>query len=151
VSVLLESRTREFTKPVGLKKFQLPKVDWSSILAIVLIGFLILLLAYPIGLLFVKSFVASRPGHPTVWTIRGWTAAFTDARLPVALGNTFFLAFARVVITSALAIFFAWVVIRTDTPLKGFHRNHALARIFLAAPADDHGLDSALGSSLWAG
>jgi iron(III) transport system permease protein len=120
VSVLLESRTREFAKPVSLKKFHLPKLEWSSILAIALIGFLILLLAYPIALLFVKSFVASRPGHPTVWTIRGWTAAFTDARLPIALGNTFFLAFARVVITSALAIFFAWVVTRTDTPLKGF-------------------------------
>jgi iron(III) transport system permease protein len=30
------------------------------------------------------------------------------------------LAFARVTITSGLAIFFAWVVTRTDTPLKGF-------------------------------
>jgi iron(III) transport system permease protein len=30
------------------------------------------------------------------------------------------LAFVRVIITSVLAIFFAWVVTRTDTPLKGF-------------------------------
>jgi iron(III) transport system permease protein len=80
---------------------------------------LILVLAYPIGLLFVKSFVASRPGQPTIWTINGWVAAFSDARLPVVLGNTFVLAFARVTITSGLAIFFAWVVTRTDTPLKG--------------------------------
>jgi iron(III) transport system permease protein len=80
---------------------------------------LILVLAYPIGLLFVKSFVASRPGQPTIWTINGWVAAFSDARLPFVLGNTFVLAFARVTITSGLAIFFAWVVTRTDTPLKG--------------------------------
>ena len=39
---------------------------------------------------------------------------------PIALGNTLLLAFARVVITSVLAIFFAWVVTRTDTPFKGF-------------------------------
>jgi iron(III) transport system permease protein len=71
-------------------------------------------------LLFLKSFVASRPGQPTVWTIHGWIEAFSDTKLPVALGNTFFLAFVRVVVTSALAIFFAWVVARTDTPLKGF-------------------------------
>ena len=120
MSVLLESRAREITKPVALKKFRLPKFEWGSILAILLIGVLILILAYPIALLFVKSFVASRPGHPAVWTVHGWIAAFSDARLPIALGNTFFLAFARVLITSVLAIFFAWVVTRTDTPLKGF-------------------------------
>jgi iron(III) transport system permease protein len=55
-----------------------------------------------------------------VWTIDGWAAAFGDPRLPIALGNTFLLALARVVITTALAIFFAWVVTRTDTPLRGF-------------------------------
>ncbi|HVO92363.1 MAG TPA: iron ABC transporter permease [Terriglobales bacterium] len=89
-------------------------------MALLLIAVLILVLAYPVALLFLKSFVASRPGQATVWTIHGWVAAFTDARLPIALGNTFFLAFARVVITSVLAIFFAWVVTRTDTPFKGF-------------------------------
>jgi iron(III) transport system permease protein len=100
--------------------FTLPKLSWRSLPALLLIGLLILVLAYPVGLLFVKSFVASRPGQATVWTIHGWVEAFTDATLPVALGNTFFLAFVRVFITSGLAIFFAWVVTRTDTPLKGF-------------------------------
>ena len=93
--------------------------SWRLIPALLLVGVLIIVLAYPIGLLFVKSFVASRPGQPTIWTINGWVAAFSDARLPVVLGNTFVLAFARVTITSGLAIFFAWVVTRTDTPLKG--------------------------------
>jgi iron(III) transport system permease protein len=103
-----------------LRRIQFPRFSWGSLSALLLIAFLILLLAYPIGLLFVKSFVASRPGHATVWTINGWVAALTDAKLPIALGNTFFLAFVRVMITSGLAIFFAWVVTRTDTPLKGF-------------------------------
>jgi iron(III) transport system permease protein len=103
-----------------LRKFQFPKLAWSSIGALLLVGLLILLLAYPMALLFLKSFVASRPGQPTVWTIHGWIEAFSDTKLPVALGNTFFLAFVRVVVTSGLAIFFAWVVARTDTPLKGF-------------------------------
>ncbi|HEX9142625.1 MAG TPA: hypothetical protein VGA09_00035, partial [Candidatus Binatia bacterium] len=93
--------------------------SWRLIPALLLVGVLIIVLAYPIGLLFIKSFVASRPGQPTIWTINGWVAAFSDARLPVVLGNTFVLAFARVTITSGLAIFFAWVVTRTDTPLKG--------------------------------
>ncbi|HXK29394.1 MAG TPA: iron ABC transporter permease [Candidatus Binatia bacterium] len=116
---LVESTRSEIGGPAVLKKFTLPKLSWRSLPALVLIGLLILVLAYPIGLLFVKSFVASRPGQATVWTINGWVAAFTDATLPAALGNTFFLALVRVFITSGLAIFFAWVVTRTDTPLKG--------------------------------
>jgi iron(III) transport system permease protein len=85
-----------------------------------LLGLLILLLAYPLILLFIKSFVTSRPGQPAVWGVSGWIEAFTDANLAVAIGNTFYLAILRVVITTALAIFFAWVVTRTDTPFKGF-------------------------------
>jgi iron(III) transport system permease protein len=78
------------------------------------------MLAYPLGLLFVKSFVISRPGQSTVWAVNGWAEAFTDPSLAMAIGNTFYLALLRVIISSALAIFFAWVVTRTDTPLKGF-------------------------------
>ena len=85
-----------------------------------LIGLLVVLLAYPVVVLFLKSFVVSRPGQPAVWTIQGWIEAFSDAKLPIALGNTFLLASLRVVVTTALAIFFAWVVTRTDTPFKGF-------------------------------
>lgn len=117
---LIDSNRMEIAWPDMFRRLQFPKLSWRLIPALLLIGILILLLAYPMGLLFVKSFVASRPGHPTVWTINGWVAAFTDASLPIALGNTFFLALMRVVITSGLAIFFAWVVTRTDTPLKGF-------------------------------
>lgn len=120
VDSLLESSRIPVGTPARIRKLYLLKFSWRWIPALFLIGLLIVLLAYPLGLLFLKSFVASRPGQPTVWTVSGWVAAFTDARLPIALGNTFFLAFARVVITSVFAIFFAWVVTRTDTPFKGF-------------------------------
>lgn len=85
-----------------------------------LVAVLILMLAYPLVLLFVKSFVTSRPGQPAVWGVSGWIEAFTDANLAIAIGNTFYLAILRVVITSTLAIFFAWIVTRTDTPFKAF-------------------------------
>jgi iron(III) transport system permease protein len=120
VNPLLESTRIAISRPAGVKKLQFPRLSWCSILAFVVIGILILLLAYPIVVLLVKSFVTSRPGHATVWTTHGWVTAFTDPNLPIAVGNTFYLAFVRVIITSAFAIFFAWVVTRTDTPLKGF-------------------------------
>src|SRR5918994_3478400 len=110
----------ELTRRVALRTLQFPRVSWSWIPLALLVGFLILVLAYPLVLLFIKSFVGSRPGQPTVWAITGWVEAFTDVNLAIAIGNTFYLALVRVIITSALAIFFAWVVTRTDTPLKGF-------------------------------
>src|SRR5215471_16180914 len=111
----------ELTRRVALRPFQPPKISWTWIPLALLVGLLILILAYPLALLFVKSFVISRPGQPTVWAAaNGWVQAFTDVNLAIAIGNTFYLAFVRVIITSALAIFFAWVVTRSDTPLKGF-------------------------------
>jgi iron(III) transport system permease protein len=95
-------------------------IFWTWFLSLAIVGILALMLGYPLGLLFAKSFAVSWPGQPTVWGLGGWLAAFNDPGLPWALGNTFLLALARIIITTALAIFFAWVVTRTDTPLKGF-------------------------------
>jgi iron(III) transport system permease protein len=110
----------ELTRRVVFRTVQFPRISWTWIPLALLVGLLILILAYPLALLFVKSFVISRPGQPTVWAVNGWVEAFTDVNLAIAIGNTFYLAFVRVIITSVLAIFFAWVVTRTDTPLKGF-------------------------------
>ena len=120
MSVLVDSSKTQSCQTIVLKRRPFGKFPWSLIGALLLIGVLVLLLAYPMVLLFLKSFIVSRPGQPAVWTIQGWVAAFGDAKLPIALGNTFLLAALRVVVTTALAIFFAWVVSRTDTPFKGF-------------------------------
>ena len=109
----------ELTRRTAFRPFQFPKIEWSWIPLTALVGVLILFLAYPLALLLIKSFVISRPGQANVWAVKGWVEAFTDPNLGVAIGNTFYLAFLRVVITTVLAIFFSWVVTRTDTPLKG--------------------------------
>jgi len=110
----------ELTRPALFRAVQFPGFSWRWLPLALLAALLIAILAYPLGLLFIKSFAVSRPGQPVVWGIDGWVAAFTDVNLAVAIGNTFYLAVVRVVLTSALAIFFAWVVTRTDTPFKGF-------------------------------
>jgi iron(III) transport system permease protein len=110
----------ELTRPAIFRAVQFPRFSWRWIPMALLAVVLVVILAYPLGLLFIKSFAISRPGQPVVWGLDGWVAAFTDVNLVVAIGNTFYLALVRVAITSALAIFFAWVVTRTDTPFKGF-------------------------------
>jgi iron(III) transport system permease protein len=110
----------ELTRRSAFRTLQFPKIEWSWIPLTALVGLLALLLAYPLALLLIKSFVISRPGQVNVWSIKGWVEAFTDPNLALAIGNTFYLAFVRVVVTTILAIFFAWLVTRTDIPLKSF-------------------------------
>jgi len=110
----------ELTRPAILRAVPFPRLSWRWLPMTLLAAVLVAILAYPLALLFIKSFAISRPGQPTVWGLGGWAAAFGDVNLAVAIGNTFYLGFVRVTLTSVLAIFFAWVVTRTDTPLKGF-------------------------------
>src|SRR5262249_9642767 len=70
-------------------------------------------------LMFVGSFETNRPGQPLVWGLDAWRTAFADPTLLGALGNTFSLAAIRTAIVTVVAIFFAWVVTRTDTPCRG--------------------------------
>ena len=93
-------------------------LSWTLAIRSLLLGILLFFMAYPVGLIFIKSFTNNRPGQTTVWSLEGWIGAFSDPSLPVALGNTFYLALIRIIITTGLAIFFAWVVTRTDTPYR---------------------------------
>jgi iron(III) transport system permease protein len=110
----------EITRVIPVSKAEVSTLTWSWIFLPPFVALLVFMLAYPVGLLFIKSFVINRPGQPTAWGLEGWIAAFSDRGLPLALANTFSLGAVRVAITSVLAIFFAWVVTRTDTPWKGF-------------------------------
>jgi iron(III) transport system permease protein len=96
------------------------RLSGRSALLALLVLFTALITIYPVALLFIKSFQVSRIGEPVVWGVAGWMNAFGDPGVPQALANTFGLALVRTVLSTALAIFFAWVVTRTDTPLKGF-------------------------------
>ncbi|MGH7766253.1 MAG: ABC transporter permease, partial [Candidatus Binatia bacterium] len=100
-------------------KALLPAFPWTWLLLLPLIGLVILITAYPVALIFIKSFTLSRPGQPATWGLQGWISAFSDRTLLTVLWNTFSLTTVRIAITSLLAFFFAWVVTRTDTPFKG--------------------------------
>ncbi len=101
-------------------KIQIPRVAWSWLFVPLLLAVLVAVLAYPVALLFIKSFALTRPGQPTVWGLEGWIGAFSDRGLSIALLNTFSLAAVRISITAVIAVFFAWVVTRTDTPFRGY-------------------------------
>lgn len=112
----------------GIDTLKAPSFSWLRprrlslrvVLLFLLFVVIVFMTAYPTALLFLNSFQVSQPGEPLAWGLQGWQEAVNDSSVPKALGNTFSLAVVRTVITTFIAIFFAWVITRTDTPCKGF-------------------------------
>jgi iron(III) transport system permease protein len=86
----------------------------------VLLGIVALAVGYPVVLLFINSFTVGAPGEVATWGVENWVQAFGDWSLAEAFGYTFSLAATRMAIAITLALFFAWIVTRTDMPCKEF-------------------------------
>jgi iron(III) transport system permease protein len=95
--------------------FRMPSPPIAILFLVV--GFLVLT---PLVLLILNSFQIARPGQPIVWGLEGWVKAFTTPGIIKAMTNTFTLAIIRQTIALALGCFFAWLIARTDLPMKGF-------------------------------
>ncbi|HMF48450.1 MAG TPA: iron ABC transporter permease [Candidatus Saccharimonadales bacterium] len=83
---------------------------------IIVVAFLVLT---PLALMILNSFQTARPGQPIVWGLEGWVKAFTTPGIIKAITNTFSLAITRQVIALLIGSFFAWLIARTDLPMKG--------------------------------
>src|SRR5687767_6384279 len=101
-----------------------PFFSWRSlhlpslpmILLIVVVAFLVVT---PLFLMILNSFQTARPGQPIVWGLEGWGKAFTTPGIVKAMTNTFTLAITRQAIALLIGAFFAWLIARTDIPMKG--------------------------------
>ena len=83
---------------------------------LVVVGFLVLT---PLCLMILNSFQTARPGEAIVWGFEGWVKASTTPGIVNAISNTFSLAITRQAIALLIGVFFAWLVARTDIPMKG--------------------------------
>ncbi len=92
----------------------LPSLPMIALLLVV--GFLVLT---PLFLMILNSFQTARPGQPIVWGMEGWFKAFTTPGIVKAITNTFTLAITRQSIALVVGAFFAWLIARTDIPMKG--------------------------------
>ena len=92
----------------------LPALPMAILLIVV--GFLVLT---PLCLMILNSFQTARPGEAIVWGFEGWVKASTTPGIVNAISNTFSLAITRQAIALLVGAFFAWLVARTDIPMKG--------------------------------
>jgi iron(III) transport system permease protein len=83
----------------------------------VAVSFIVL---YPVLMLLYGSVRSAAPGDPGFFTLRHYVEAYGDPETYRLFLNTFFIVGAQTVLSAIVAIFFAWVVTRTDTPCRGF-------------------------------
>ena len=109
-------RTVTFDRAVQspLRFIRPPSLPMAILLVVV--GFLVLT---PLALMILNSFQIARPGQPIVWGLDGWVKAFTTPGIVKAMTNTFTLAITRQAIALLIGAFFAWLIARTDLPMKG--------------------------------
>ncbi len=105
-----------FERP-GFFSWRSPSLPSLPMIALLLVvGFLVLT---PLFLMILNSFQTARPGQPIVWGMEGWVKAFTTPGIVRAITNTFTLAIVRQSIALLVGVFFAWLIARTDIPMKG--------------------------------
>jgi iron(III) transport system permease protein len=112
--VMDQSVAFERSSIFSLRSVRMPSLP--IVLLILVVGFLVLT---PLFLMILNSFQTARPGQPIVWGIEGWIKAFTTPGIVKAMTNTFSLAITRQAIALLIGSFFAWLIARTDIPLKG--------------------------------
>jgi len=96
------------------RKPLLPSLPMLGLLVVV--GFLVLT---PLFLMILNSFQTARPGQPIVWGMEGWVKALNTPGILKAISNTFTLAITRQTIALFVGSFFAWLIARSDIPMKG--------------------------------
>lgn len=89
------------------------------IAGLILLGVVIFLTVYPLAMLMVGSFRSQGPGLPGYYTLDGYAKAYSDFGTFRSWINSFILAISVTSISTVLAVAFAFIVARTDAPLRG--------------------------------
>ena len=85
-------------------------------LVTLVVGFLVL---YPLAMLLYGSLWTGRPGAPGVFSLQNYVDAYTDPDTLRLLLTTVLLMGAKTVLATVMALTLAFIVTRTDTPLRG--------------------------------
>ncbi len=94
------------------------RLDAQSLLLTLLLAFIAFLVVTPLFLLLLNSFQVGKPGGAVVFGLEGWRQAFTSLGIVDSIYNSFSLAITRQIIATIVGIFLAWLLARTDIPMK---------------------------------
>jgi iron(III) transport system permease protein len=98
------------------------QVSWQRVkdnaVLITITLFLLFLILVPVTRLLVNSFQVGHPAMPQGWTLQNYMAAYSMPLFYQALGTTLWLAAVGTFVTLVIAVLFAWLIERTDMPLR---------------------------------
>jgi iron(III) transport system permease protein len=83
-----------------------------------LAGVVVILVLYPVGVLVTASVFSGQPGRWGNFTLEGYEAWLGALQLVPILINSIIFAGARLIVSLALALTFAWAVARTNVPFR---------------------------------
>ncbi len=112
-----------------LRARRLPPSLWS----LGVVAVLGMLVAYPVGILFLRAFQTHEYGQAPVWTLRHLAAAFTSPDMVRALANTLLTSFGGALMATGLGTMLGWIVARTDVPGRGILGVLNLVPFFLSS------------------
>jgi iron(III) transport system permease protein len=86
----------------------------------------------PVGTMLYSSFQSDFLGTtPSMWTLHNYVATFTAPGFGTLVWNSFVYAAATSIVCTVIGFGLAWLVVRTNTPAKGFARIAALVPLIL--------------------
>jgi iron(III) transport system permease protein len=91
----------------------------TQALGLALLVVVAFLTVYPLVMLAYGSVRTAAPGLPGAFSVQGYVEAYTNRLNYETWGNSLLLATQVTLLSTVVAIFFAWVVARTDTPGRG--------------------------------
>ena len=91
----------------------------GSIATLLLTMAVAILVLFPLFMLLYGSFWSARPGFPGELTFDNYITAYTDPFTYRLFLNTIGLMAAKTALATALAVTMAWIVARTDAPMRG--------------------------------
>jgi len=91
---------------------------WSSLLVPALVALVVYLVAVPMGLLIIGGFTRGTPGDFSELTFANYIRAYGSAALFELFYNSFVFAAGSVLLALPVAILFAWLIERTNMPLR---------------------------------
>jgi iron(III) transport system permease protein len=94
--------------------------DGRTLLLSAFLALVAFLVFTPLLFLLYASFETVSPDGTIVYTLQGWRQALDNPGIVTAIYNSFSLALARQSIATVIGILLAWLIARTDVPLRGW-------------------------------
>jgi len=96
------------------------KFRLSALIVALIVVIATLLFAWPVAMIVVGAFRTGTPGLSGEWTLSEFIAAVTAPDTWTTFGNSVWFALVVTIGSKLLSLIFAWIVARTNTPLRGF-------------------------------